>query len=134
MKKLVSYIDEETGERVTGLFDLSQEQIAALEASRNVATPVPASISDRQFAHQLKKAGVITHAEALAFVQTGTIPAALSAIVEAIKDQDAREDAELLISGAVEFRRDHPLTGAIAAAHGWSDQETDDFFRAAGQL
>jgi hypothetical protein len=34
MKEFRSYIDEETGERVSGLFDMRQEQIAALEASR----------------------------------------------------------------------------------------------------
>lgn len=134
MKEFRSYIDDETGERVSGLFDMSEEQINALEASRNAPSPTPHSISDRQFAHQLKKLGIITHVEALAFVQTGTLPTAILNIVEAIEDQGAREDAEILISGAVEFQRYHPLTQAIATASGWSSEDTDNFFRAASLL
>lgn len=97
--------------------------------------PVPQSISDRQFFHMLAKLGTITKDEALAAVKTGEIPAALQAFVAAIPDEDDRFDAEMLLSGAVEFRFDHPLTPAIAAANGWQHPaETGDFFRQAAQL
>lgn len=120
--------------RATILEDMTSEEVAALDASRNAPSPVPASISDRQFAHALKKQGIITHEEALVFVKAGELPAALAVIVAGIKDQEAREDAELLLSGAVEFHRAHPLTAAVAQAYGWGDQETDNFFRAAAEL
>lgn len=91
----------------------------------------PEEISDRQFAHQLAIAGVITQAEALDFVKTGTIPAALQAIVDAIADDDARFDAEMFISGATIFKRNHPLTIAIGSAYGWTSEQMDTFWFAA---
>lgn len=97
--------------------------------------PVPAVISDRQFFHQLAKIGTITKEEALAAVKTGEIPPALQAFVAAIPDAEDRFDVEMLLSGAVEFRFDHPLTPAIAAANGWQHPaETGDFFRQAAEL
>lgn len=86
---------------------------------------IPEEISDRQFAHVLKNRGVITHAEAMAFVQTGTVPAALAAVVAAIPDQTAREDAELLLAGATVFQRHHPMTEAVRAAMGWTVEQVD---------
>ena len=87
--------------------------------------PIPEEISDRQFAHVLKNRGAITHAEAMAFVQTGTVPAALAAIVAAIPDQSAREDAELLLAGATVFMRHHPMTEMLLAAMGWTPEQAD---------
>ncbi len=112
--------------------EMTPEQQAVFEASR--VDQVPASISDRQFAHQLMKQGIISFAEALAFVQTGTIPSALSALIAGIQDQNDREAAELLIAGNVEFRRNSPLTASLAAAYGWSVETTDNFWRAAALL
>lgn len=97
--------------------------------------PVPQEISDRQFAHALRIMGVIeTHAEAMAFVQTGTIPAALQSAIDAIEDQQQREGAELIIAGATIFRREHALTNQIGAALGWTSKQIDDLFRLAGAL
>lgn len=96
--------------------------------------PFPNVISDRQFAHALKNAGVITHAEALAFVATGTIPAQLAAFVAAIKDQEQREAAELLLAGATAFHRQHPMTLAIAAGLGWTDAQVDSLWYDAAEL
>jgi len=42
--------------------------------------------------------------------------------------------AEMLLSGATEFRRDHELTAAIGAARGMTDTEIDDFFRSVAML
>lgn len=103
------------------------------EAADPVA-PVPATVSDRQFAHALKNAGVITHAEAMAFVQTGTIPAALQAMIDAIEDQQRREDTELLLAGATVFERGHPMTEALRVGMGKTAAEVDDLWRAAAAL
>lgn len=95
---------------------------------------VPEVISDRQFAQQLRKIGMLTHTEALNFVKTGTIPAQLSAFVSALPTLEQRQDAEMLLSGAIEFQRHHELTMAIAAAMGWTDQQVDDLWVAASLL
>lgn len=99
------------------------------------ATPPPVlgMVSDRQFFHACAKVGMITQAEALA-VKTGDIPAELQAIVDAIPDQEARFDAQMFLSGAVEFRRDHPLTEAVRLARGMTQTQVDDLFRLAGSL
>ena len=112
------------------------QDLAPIAAVVNMETPLvaPMTISDRQFAHGLAKAGVIQNAEALAFVRTGTIPAALASIISGIPDAQQRFDAEMLVSGAVEFRRDHPLVSVFAANLNWSDKEVMDFWRMAGAL
>lgn len=96
--------------------------------------PVPVSVSDRQFFHAAAIAQMITQAEALAAVRTGDIPAELQTIVDAIEDDDARFNAQMFLSGAVEFRRDHPLTEAIRIARGMTSEQVDDLFRLAGSL
>ena len=94
---------------------------------------VPQTISDRQFFQQLAIAGIISQEEALAAVKTGDIPAALSGFIAALDDA-ARFNAEMLLSGATIFARNHPLTDAIAAAQGMTPEQVDDFFHAAAQL
>lgn len=113
---------------------VAEYESAAAAGPQPVPVPVPHEISDRQFAHQLAKAQIITQAEALAFVATGTVPVALQAIVDAIPDVDARFDAQMILSGAVVFKRAHPLTAAIGAAYGFSPEQMDAFFAAAAAL
>lgn len=95
---------------------------------------IPQVISDRQFFHMLAKTGMITKEEALAAVKTGTIPSSMTAILNSVPDPEARFDAEMLLSGAIEFRRDHPLTVMIGMSQGKTPEEIDDFFRVAAQL
>ena len=95
--------------------------------------PVPAVVSDRQFFHALAISSLITEAEALAAVRTGDIPAALQAVIDAMPESD-RFHATMLLSGAVEFRRDHPLVEAVRLARGMTDAAVDDLFRLAGGL
>lgn len=94
---------------------------------------VPPSISDRQFFQQLAVEGIITQDEALAAVQSGTIPPALNVVIDGMPEAD-RFNAKMLIGGAVSFERNHPLTATVAAAVGMTETEVDDFFRAAAQL
>ncbi|TPQ50864.1 hypothetical protein C2U72_11270 [Prosthecomicrobium hirschii] len=95
--------------------------------------PVPAVVSDRQFFHALAISSLITEAEALAAVRTGDIPAALQVVIDAMPEGD-RFHATMLLSGAVEFRRDHPLVEAVRLARGMTDAAVDDLFRLAGGL
>ena len=95
--------------------------------------PVPGVTSDRQFFQQLAAIGAITPAEALAAVRTGDIPAALQAIIDQLPPAD-KFSAEMLLSGAVSFRRDHALTAQLGAAMGWTSEQVDDLWRAAALL
>jgi len=108
--------------------------LAAWEAAAPLPEP-PSSptISDRQFAHGLAKRGLITYDEAMAFVQTGTIPPALLSDIEALPI-DEQADAKLILAGAVEYQRHHPLTEYFAARRGWSPTQTDEFWRFAATL
>lgn len=97
---------------------------------------VPGEISDRQFAMQARNVGFITQEEAEDFVATGTIPAALMAIIEALPEA-MQGDARITIKGATTFRRDHPLTAIIGNAMRGDtalDDFLDDFFTKAAAL
>ena len=95
--------------------------------------PVPAVVSDRQFFHALAISSLITEAEALAAVRTGDIPTALQVVIDALPEPE-RFPATMLVSGAIEFRRDHPLVEAVRLARGMTDEAVDDLFRLAGGL
>ena len=111
---------------------------AALAAYDPASVPpplvvVPATISDRQFAHGLWKQSVITFEEARDFLKVGQMPAALAALVAQMPAAQ-RQDAELMITGSTVFERAHPFTAAIAAAFGWTDEVTDEFWTYAASL
>lgn len=92
------------------------------------APPVPDVISDRQFITALKHRGIVTHSEAMAFVARGVIPSALQSLINTFPTLEDREAAELLIAGATEFHRTHPLSQALAAGLGWGEGDLDQFF------
>ncbi len=102
------------------------------------ADPLPrgpiVDISDRQFYQQAASAGMITKEDALAAVRTGFIPIALQAVVDTITDPDEKFLAEMLLSGATIYKRDHPLTEAIGAAFNMTPGDVDEFFIAAANL
>lgn len=96
--------------------------------------PTPSRIiSDRQFFQQLALAGFIERSEALAAVKIGEIPQALAGLLDNLP-VDARFSAEMLLSGATQFDRYHPLVAQIAAAQGMSDADVDQFWIAASTL
>ncbi len=105
-----------------------------------VATPVeplppvvPATISKRQFYQQAAVDGFITTNEALAAVTTGAIPEALDTFIMSLPQGD-QFGARMLLAGATEFQRNHPMTTAIAAAWEMDSAATDQFFTAAAAL
>ena len=108
------------------------ELVPAPEDPDAPATPSRV-ISDRQFFQQLALAGFIERSEALAAVKTGEIPQALSGLLDNLP-LDARFNAEMLLSGATQFDRYHPLVAQIAAAQGMTDDDVDQFWLAASVL
>lgn len=91
--------------------------------------PVPHLISRRQFYQGLAVAGKISTADALAAIKTGTVPPALQVMLDVMTDPEEQFAADMLLSGAGEFRRDHSLVMVIAAAQSMSEQDVDDFWR-----
>jgi hypothetical protein len=98
------------------------------------ASPVPETISDRQFAQALASSGVITRDEARAWVKVGDVPAALAAVVDAIGDEDVKFATQMLLEGATQFERHHPQTMALAAAMQWEDPQLDALWTMAAAL
>ena len=94
------------------------------------ALPVPSFISDRQFFQQMAIEGTITEEEAILAVSVGAIPAPLQAIVDSLPSEQ-RFGARMLLMGATEIERAHPMTDAVGYATGRTPQQIDDFFRAA---
>lgn len=90
--------------------------------------PVPEPISDRQFAQGLAVQGYITTAEALAWVGPGTLPAVFETLLAGLPPAEAFQ-ARMLLTGATEFRRHHPLVDVIGTTNGWSPEAIDDFWR-----
>ena len=96
--------------------------------------PVPASISRRQFYQYLSVVGKITKEEALAAIKTGAVPVALQAMLDGMTDEDAKFEADMLLSGADSFNRDHPLVTVFAISEGMSEEDVDNFWREAYKL
>lgn len=96
--------------------------------------PVPQSISRRQFYQYLAVTGKIAKGEALAAIKTGAVPAALQAMLDQMTDEDAKFDADCLLSGATDFDRDNPLVMVFAIMEQMSEAEVDDFWRNASQI
>lgn len=91
--------------------------------------PVPETISRRQFYQGLAVTGKISQAEALAAIKTATLPTALQAMLDGMTDDDARFEADMLLSGASDFNRSHPLVMVFAIAQGMSETDVDEFWR-----
>ena len=117
-----------------GVTDEEKAAAQAMLASFDVPPPVPVAVSDRQFLQALAQLGSITQEEALAAVKTGALPAAMRAYVDALPDAEEKFAAEMILSGSIEFRRDHPLVATFAAINGWTDKQVDDLWRLANSL
>ncbi|NTF80857.1 hypothetical protein G6K88_07770 [Agrobacterium rhizogenes] len=100
-----------------------------------VETPqlVPDVISDRQFFQQLAVAGMTTDAEALAAVKTGDIPEAMETFIDALPT-DQQFAARMVLCGATQFARNHPLVEQFGVANGMTSAQVDDLWIAAAKL
>lgn len=112
--------------------DMTPEEEAQFLASLppHPSSPVPASISDRQFAQQLAIEQVINEDEALAWAARGKLPAALDAAIGELPEGQ-RFNARMLLSAAVSYERQHPLVEQLGAVMGYAQAELDDLWRAA---
>lgn len=95
---------------------------------------VPATISDRQFAQVLAMDGLITEEEAISWVKVGTVPTQLQALVDAIPDNETKFAANMLLGGATEFNRDHPMVAQLGAGLQMTEAQIDDIWRVGAQL
>lgn len=90
---------------------------------------VPQVISRRQFYQGLATAEFITKPEAINAIKGALLPTAIQSIVDSLPDEDAKFSAEMLLLGAGEFHRDHPLVAVFAASQDLTETEVDDFWR-----
>lgn len=118
------------GERIKMSADEEAEFLASMPLPK---LTVPPFISDRQFAHGLALAGLISEIEAEEWVGPGTVPGALMAFVNTLPDGQ-RFAARMLLKGATQFERAHPLTEAFGALQGWSAEQVDQFWRDCAKL
>lgn len=94
---------------------------------------VPETISDRQFFQVLANRQLITKAEALAAVSVGTLPAAMDALLAGMSEDDEFA-ARMLLQGATQFNRSHPLTQAFGAGFGMTPEQIDELWIEADAL
>lgn len=92
-------------------------------------TPVPASLSRRQFFQIVAIKGWITWQEA-EDAMGGAIPQALLGLIDELPLDDAQKfDARMLIKGATEFQRRHHLTYLLGYLFDLDDPAIDDLYR-----
>ena len=94
--------------------------------------PIPRSITRRQCAKQLLNMGMVSGEEALAMTRTGEPPAMVAASFAQLSPEDAVL-AEIDFA-ADTYMRDNPLLNNLMLATGASEEEINDFFRAAAIL
>ena len=115
--------------------DLEHWGISKISDEGPPSTPAPLpTISDRQFFQALAMMEMITPQEALAAVRTGEVPATMQTFVDAIEDPQQRFGAQMLLSGATQFERYHPLVAQFGAAFGMDEDQIDDLWRLAASL
>lgn len=99
-----------------------------------VPLPVPQEISRRQLYQGLAVAEKITKNEAIAAIASGTIPSAIQTILDNMEDEDAKFEATMLLIGATEFNRNHPLVMIFAISQEMSEQDVDNFWLMCSEL
>lgn len=124
---------------IAAITALLAAQAARIDAETPDIPPTPTPkdpgiISDRQFFQALANQGAITKEEALAAVQVGAVPATLQAFIDAHLADADKFAAQMLLSGAVEFHREHPLVKALGTGMGWTDEQLDELWLAASKL
>lgn len=98
-----------------------------------VVSNIPNIISDRQFYQQLYVENFISAEEALAAVMVGTLPSPIVGFINNLTEEE-QFNARMLLSGAKEFRRDHPLVEQVAGYLNLNSEWIDEFFKKAAAL
>lgn len=132
---IVDAIESFFGPQMNDLLAFHQSQIDfqyEMQTSTPVeVTPAPEeipAISRRQFYQGLALKNIITKEEALSAIQTGALPAAIQSMVDGMTDEDAKFEATMLLAGATDFDREHPLVMVFAMAQQMSEAEVDAFW------
>lgn len=109
--------------------------VLSWEAER-LRAATPQSISDRQFFHALWKQNHITFEEAMAAVQTGTMPQTIVDFLAMLDqyDPEGANDARVLLAGATTFDRDHYLTPVFGSMYNLNNDQIDALWRFAASL
>ena len=94
---------------------------------------VPASVTETQFMRAAVKVGIVTAAEAKAYLARGVIPAFVETAVAQIP-ANVRTDAELKIIGSDTFHRADPVFAMLIAGGAATSEQVDDLFRLAATL
>ena len=98
--------------------------------------PVPEEISDRQFFQALWEEGHISYEEAVAAVETGTIPATMEGFIALLESYDeiGAKKARLLLKGATEFKRSNYIVPVFGSMYGMGENQIDELWRMAAVL
>ena len=91
-------------------------------------------ISRRQFFQALALNGAITQEEALAAMQHGAVPASMEAFIDAMPNELDRFNATMILAGAIDFQREHPMVELFRTANAWSGEQVDELWRFAATL
>ena len=91
------------------------------------------NISRRQFFQAAAGRGMITQDEALAAMQHGTIPAQMQEAIDTLP-HDQKFAAEMMLSGANEFERNHPMVQKFGEIMGLPAPALDEIWRYAATL
>jgi hypothetical protein len=122
---------------ISGRENLTAGQNAALDAALAAHDPakqaVPQVISDRQFFQQLAVQAVITEDDAIAAVATGTLPVSMDQIIATLP-LDQQFGAKMLLKGATQFDRQHPMVAVLGGALGWNSAQLDALWTGAAVL
>lgn len=109
--------------------DLTRLITAEAKAAADLAQARQAAKLGRlQFAMALRAGGVVTKAEAAAWLANGTLPAIGAAALAQIADDAAREDAELRFIAATEIERLNPFIALLQVEAGLTDAQVDALF------
>ncbi len=110
------------------------QRFATSEGGEAPANPVPASVSDRQFAQALAEIGDLPWEAATDWAATGTIPEAILAILAAVPDELTRNRASMFLRSATAYERHHPMTEVLLQLIGKTADQADDLWRLAATL
>lgn len=115
--------DEDGNPVIAPATTLSAEEQLAADRAAMVLTRL-------QFALQALASGMMSEAEAIAFVGPRVIPAIGEAALLSVEEGLARSVARIRFAGAETIERNDPFIPALQAAADLTDEEVDAFFQA----
>jgi hypothetical protein len=125
-------VDVITGEAV--VVELTAEEIAALPPPAAPEPPPPITdVSFWQFMRAATKLNFISHAQAMAAVQSGLMPPAFADAIAELP-AEAKLDAELKFAGITRMLRSDPLFGLVVEANIATNEQIDGVFALAASI